>query len=304
MGQALLQDSIVSGENLETKDYVIAFLSPLVPYPTFAATVTSIDLYLKGRKDEAMYTYLTQTSGGLLMTASIWLTEDENKFRGYLAFLQLIKYGIYYKRKEEFKEKMADTITGLVQKLKPKQVLYPYPDSDHNERYVIDGWTSSEEITTQFGITNLSSVCLFLADTLGDNSLKPVGCPDEMVDNGFTFCPQLVERNSTADKLIFFGNNEVNDKVQLEDNSVAYGMGGDDHFQLRAPTVYQGVEINGGSGNDHIDTTNSLYGSSSILNGGGPERDVIKAGPGNDHIVVDNDEVEATNGDNTILVHG
>lgn len=40
------------------------------------------------------------------------------------------------------------------------------------------------------------------------------------------------------------------------------------------------------------------------MTGGGPERDIIKTGPGDDTIVVDNDDVEVTNGDNTLLVEG
>ena len=306
---------LVSKENLEAKDYVIIFLSPLVLDPTFPAVVETIDLYIKGYKIEALYTFLTKTFAGQLSGLFIFIRSewnDSNEFMVYRAILNLLKYTAYYKRRDDFKKKVAELAAPLIKKLKPKQVLYPYPSIDHGGRYIVDGWDSNEKVMEQFSVDNLSSLYLFIAATYQKEFSTPVGCPDEiaslklthcpMVVERLTFCPQLVQHNNN--KLLFLGNDKVDDKVMLDDNSEAYGMGGNDYFVLQAAKVHHGVTINGGSGNDCIDIFNSFFGSSSVISGGGPENDTILAGPGNDTIVVNNDTVVVINGNNTILVEG
>ncbi|KAJ7326540.1 hypothetical protein OS493_027486 [Desmophyllum pertusum] len=100
------------------------------------------------------------------------------------------------------------------------------------------------------------------------------------------------------------GSGDVDEKVMLDDDCEAYGMGGDDHFVLQDGFVLKGVMINGGEGNDIIDITLSYRGSRSSVTGGGPERDVILSGPGDDTILINNDEVEIKSGDNTLIVEG
>lgn len=60
-------------ENLEAKDYVKAFLGPLIPHPAFGTTVEMIDQIAKGNFLE-FYLYVTQslpaalTIGGMVVT--------------------------------------------------------------------------------------------------------------------------------------------------------------------------------------------------------------------------------------------
>ena len=60
-------------ENLEAKDYVKAFLGPLIPHPAFGTTVEMIDQIVKGNFLE-FYLYVTQslpaalTIGGMVVT--------------------------------------------------------------------------------------------------------------------------------------------------------------------------------------------------------------------------------------------
>ena len=125
-------------------------------------------------------------------------------------------------------------------------------------------------------------------------------CADK-VEQAFNFCPEVSPYGN--DKLIFIRSISVNEKVRWDDNCEAYGMqGGEDHFVLKAAVVRKGVKINGGNGSDIIDITNTFFGSRSSVTGGGPERDVIKTGPGDDTIVVDSDDIEITIGDNTLIV--
>ena len=44
--------------------------------------------------------------------------------------------------------------------------------------------------------------------------------------------------------------------VILEENTEAYGMGGDDQFELKSLSGIETVKIDGGAGSDTIDTMN------------------------------------------------
>ena len=44
--------------------------------------------------------------------------------------------------------------------------------------------------------------------------------------------------------------------VILEENTEAYGMGGDDQFELKSLSEIETVKIDGGAGSDYIDTIN------------------------------------------------
>ena len=104
--------------------------------------------------------------------------------------------------------------------------------------------------------------------------------------------------------LIFLGSNEVTDKVILEENTEAYGMGGDDYFELKSLSRKGTIKIDGGAGIDNIDTLNSHPQGLNYISGGGPERDTIRGGSGKDVISVDNDDVSDVDGDNVFLVEG
>ena len=45
--------------------------------------------------------------------------------------------------------------------------------------------------------------------------------------------------------------------VILEENTEAYGMGGDDQFELKSLSGIETVKIDGGAGSDTIDTMNA-----------------------------------------------
>ncbi|KAL9980375.1 hypothetical protein ACROYT_G008952 [Oculina patagonica] len=310
MGVAqVLSTRVASGltgqENLEAKDYVKAFLGPLIPDPTFGTTVEMIDQIAKGNVLEFYHLYLSQSLPAALAIGGMAVIDrltGSSSLAEYLQGIKILGLIIYQKRAIEFREEVAKNTASTVRELKPKQLLYSFPHPVNRDRYLVEGWKSEGDIKEQFQISSeLANVRLFMA-TYNNDFAKPFACPDK-AQQGFTFCPEAAPHGD--DKLIFMGSMSVNEKVLLDDNCEAYGMGGNDHFVLKAGgVVRKGVKINGGDGSDIIDITNTFFGSRSSVTGGGPERDVIKTGPGDDTIVVDNDEVEITNGDNTLIVEG
>ena len=62
--------------------------------------------------------------------------------------------------------------------------------------------------------------------------------------------------------------------VILEENTEAYGMGGDDQFELKSLSGIETVKIDGGAGSDTIDTMNAHREGLNYISGGGPERDI------------------------------
>ena len=298
-----VSQGIITLENLEAKDYVKIFLSPLIPDPTFGTTVDMIDQYAKGNVLEGDYLFLSKSLPAAFymvgMAASDMLTGSSD-FMKYLKFLKGMNNVLFLTNIVKFEEAFAANVNATVRELRPKQILFAFPHLDQRDRYFTGGW-SGDDVKKTFHIsTELSPVHLFMA-TYSNEFARPFDCPDK-ANQGFTFCPEAAPHGE--DKLIFMGTSNVNEKVMLDDNCEAYGMGGDDYFVLKAAVVRKGVKVNGGNGSDTIDLRNTLYGSRSSVIGGGPERDIIKTGPGDDTIVVDNDDVEVTNGDNTLLVEG
>lgn len=291
-------------ENLEAKDYVKAFLGPLIPHPAFGTTVEMIDRIAKGNVLEFYHLYLTQSLPAALAIGGMFVIDrltGSSKLEEYAKGIKVLGLLIYLNRYYEFRKEMVKNVASTIRELKPRNLLYAFPHPIKRDHYLSDGW-SADDIKNEFNISSeLSNVCLFMA-TYKNEFAKPFEvCPDK-VQQGFTFCPEAAPHGD--DKLIFMGSTSVNEKVLLDDNCEAYGMGGDDHFVLKAAVVRKGVKINGGNGSDIIDITNTFFGSRSSVTGGGPERDVIKTGPWDDTIVVDNDDVEITNGDNTLIVEG
>lgn len=117
--------------------------------------------------------------------------------------------------------------------------------------------------------------------------------------------PDVVDHGD--DPFLFIGGNNTDDKVILDTSTEAYGMGGDDKFEV-APFYGSNktgtVKIDGGPGSDTIYTTMAYEGTECFITGGGPERDNIAAGKGNDFIYVENDIVSDYGGENTFVVTG
>jgi len=111
--------------------------------------------------------------------------------------------------------------------------------------------------------------------TYNNKFKKPYECRAK-ASEGYTFCPNVVDRGGNG--LIFLGSNEEADKVILKENTEAYGMGGDDHFELESLSSKGTVKIDGGAGSDNIDTINSHLQGINYISGGGPERDTIRGG--------------------------
>lgn len=81
-------------------------------------------------------------------------------------------------------------------------------------------------------------------------------------------------------------------------------MGGNDKFYVRGKLPRGKITIDGGLGNDTIDTEGAHVDGEFFLTGGGPERDRIKGGESSDFIVVENDEVLDQGGKNSLVVKG
>ena len=102
----------------------------------------------------------------------------------------------------------------------------------------------------------------------------------------------------------------MNEKVILDKNVEANGMGGNDEFFINGSPRVQGgtIKINGGAGSDtinrHLPTMNIDEDMEIFVTGGGPERDVIEGGQLNDYVIVENDKVTDIGGTNTFLLRG
>lgn len=81
-------------------------------------------------------------------------------------------------------------------------------------------------------------------------------------------------------------------------------MGGNDKFYVRGTLPRGKITIDGGLGNDLIDTEGAHVDGQFFLTSGGPERDRIKGGESSDFIVVENDEVSDQGGKNSFVVKG
>lgn len=302
-GTAVAQ-GIVSTENLETKDYVKIFLTPLTPDPSFGTLVDIIDQTIKGNYIEAYHLFYTRHYFGHFIILKLAISDyihETKKLSQWGAILNFLGAIVHSNRLEEFKEQVASNAKNTVKLLKPKKVLFTFPKFRETDKYTVEGWKSESDVKTKFQIANaLSPVNLFLA-TFTDDFKKPDACPNEAA-KGYTFCPKAAPHGS--DKLVFVGSDKVSEKILLDDDCEAYGLGGDDTFELEQNVGRKGVKIDGGEGSDEINTLATLEDSKSFLSGGGAERDTIFAGPGQNTIIVNNDFVNAPTGENTLIVRG
>lgn len=147
---------------------------------------------------------------------------------------------------DEFKEKLKDSMKTIIQDIKPKKFLFAYPavfatDAASGE-YTATGWTHSPTLKNEFEIADdLVNKIVFMA-TYNDKFNKPYQCRAQAAQ-GYTFCPNVVDRGDNG--LIFLGSNELTDKVILEENTEAYGMGGDDQFEMASLSGKGTVKIDG-----------------------------------------------------------
>ncbi|KAL9980349.1 hypothetical protein ACROYT_G008922, partial [Oculina patagonica] len=298
---------MVGQEDLEPKDYVKIFLAPLIPSPDFASMVEIFDAHAKGDIFHAYYILMTQTTPAAFYIVAKAIKDVEtgsNELTKYTAFVEFLRLAHLIEKRDEFSDKLKESMKTIIQDIKPKKFLFAYPavfsDDAESGEYKATGWSNSQTLKRDFEITaELENKIVFFA-TYNEKFAKPYECRDAAAQ-GYTFCPSVVERGDNG--LIFLGNNDLKDKVILEVNTEAYGMGGDDCFEMKASSKGI-VKIDGGAGSDTINTYNSHWESKSYLSGGGPERDTIQGGFGKDIISVDNDEVTDGGGDNIFLVEG
>lgn len=299
---------MVGQDDLEPKDYVKIFLGPLIPAPDFAAMVEIFDAYAKGDIFHAYYLLMTQTTPAAFYIVAMAIkdvTTGSNEMGKFAAAVNFLRMAHLMKKRDEFKEKLKNSMKTIIRDIKPKKFLFAYPavftDDAESGEYTAMGWTRSSTLKDEFEIADdLVNKIVFMA-TYNDKFNKPYECRAK-ASEGYTFCPSVVDRGDNG--LIFLGSNEGTDKVILEENTEAYGMGGDDHFELKSLSSKGTVKIDGGAGSDNIDTINSHPQGLNYISGGGPERDTIRGGFGKDVISVDNDEVADLDGDNVFLVEG
>ncbi|KAL9974928.1 hypothetical protein ACROYT_G012035 [Oculina patagonica] len=232
---------LVSMEDLEPKDYVKAFLSPLIPSPDFAAMVDMFDAAARGDIATAYSIYMTKSVpaalaiGGMAvvdrLTGTTYLREHLRKLSTLLLVCKMSKY---QDEKEKFEAQMKSStgMRDLVRKIKPKKFLYAFPAFNTENEYTVEGWRNSEALKTDFEITSpLTNWIVFVAtynrkfpkpDVLSDNVYNPW--------DGTTFVPDLVYHGD--DPFLFIGGNNTDDKVILDTKMEAYGMGGDDKFEV------------------------------------------------------------------------
>ncbi|KAJ7326554.1 hypothetical protein OS493_027500 [Desmophyllum pertusum] len=304
-----VSSGLVSQQNLEAKDYVKVFLAPLVPSPDFAAMVEIFDAFAKGNVFHAYYLLMTQTTLGAFYIVALAIQDvktGSSDARKYVTLATFLKEFHLSKERDKFKDKIKESMKKIIQDIKPKKFLMAYPAANLNDdaktgEYVDIGWTRSSTLKSDFGITSeLTNKVVFFA-TYSERFSKPLECRADSA-KGFTFCPSAVEHGDNT--LIFLGSNDLADKVKLDENTEAYGLGGNDHFEMK-PNCNKGtVKIDGGAGSDTIDTINSHREGHNYISGGGPERDTIKGGYGKDIISVDNDAVSDLDGDNIFMVEG
>ncbi|XP_078361943.1 uncharacterized protein LOC144646284 [Oculina patagonica] len=281
---------LVSQEDLEPKDYVKIFLAPLVPSPDFASMVEIFDAHAKGDIFHAYYILMTQTTPAAFYIVAKAINDvktGSNELTKYTAFVEFLRLAHLIEKRDEFADKLKESMKTIIQDIKPKKFLFAYPavfsDDAESGEYEAEGWSNSQTLKRDFEITaELENKIVFFA-TYNEKFAKPYECRADAAQ-GFTFCPSVVEREDNA--LIFLGNNDLTDKVILEENTEAFGMGGDDHFELKSVRNKGIVKIDGGAGSDTINTYNSHWEGENYLSGGGPERDIIQGGKGKDIILL------------------
>ena len=228
---------LVSQANLEPKDYVKAFLSPLIPSPGFGAMVDMIDAAAGGNPVEAWSIYMTRSVpaslviGGMALidrlSGTTYTTDYLRKLRAIKHLLLFLDYG---QEKDKFKLKMKESVRDLVRKLKPKKFFYAYPAIDTPNAYIPTGSSNSTTLKKDFEITSsLTNKIVFLS-TYNKKFFKPQEHPSNVTWDGKTFVPQVLDHGD--DPFLFIGANDVIEKVPLDANSEAYGMGGDDTFTV------------------------------------------------------------------------
>ena len=293
---------MVSAENLEPKDYVIIFLSPIIPDPSFGAMVNMIDQYNKGNIEAAFYIYMTESLPAMFYQTGMILKDlitGSSSFSEYRSKLQIFLYILGFRKREEAKNKVKEQLQDYIEQTKPYAFWYPEPAFDDNKKYYKTGW-SGQRLKDAFGISEQTDRHIFAAK-YKEGMTYPKSCEDTYPQTYITFCAAVV--NHSDDPFMFVGSNKLDDIAVLDDKTTALGQEGDDHFFVDG-SVENGIAIFSGPGEDTIHLNYTQPSSQNYIDAGDEEVDKIYLGPGDDTVVVNNDVVTDTGGDNTFRIEG
>ncbi|KAJ7326551.1 hypothetical protein OS493_027497 [Desmophyllum pertusum] len=98
----------------------------------------------------------------------------------YVTMLEFLKYAHLTQKRNEFEEKLKNSMKEIIQDIKPKKFLYAYPgvfnDEAESDEYEAMGWTRSSTLKSEFEITSeLTNKVVFFA-TYSEKFSKPFEC--------------------------------------------------------------------------------------------------------------------------------
>ena len=162
---------MVGQEDLEPKDYVKIFLAPLIPAPDFAAMVEIFDAHAKGDIFNAYYLLMTQTTPAAFYIVAMAIKDvktGSNELGKYIAALDFLRMAHLIKKRDEFMEKLKNSMKTIIKDIKPKKFLFAYPavftDGAESGEYTAMGWTHSSTLKDEFEIADdLVNKIVFMA---------------------------------------------------------------------------------------------------------------------------------------------
>ena len=162
---------MVGQEDLEPKDYVKIFLAPLIPAPDFAAMVEIFDAHAKGDIFNAYYLLMTQTTPAAFYIVAMAIKDvktESNELGKYIAALDFLRMAHLIKKRDEFMEKLKNSMKTIIKDIKPKKFLFAYPavftDGAESGEYTAMGWTHSSTLKDEFEIADdLVNKIVFMA---------------------------------------------------------------------------------------------------------------------------------------------
>ena len=141
---------MVGQQNLEPKDYVKIFLAPLVPAPDFAAMVEIFDAFAKGDVFHAYYLMMTQTTPAAFYIVAMAIKDvktGSSDLRKFALIVNLLKTFHLMEKRDEFMEKLKNSMKTIIQDIKPKEFVFAYPTilNDDAESGELDELTNLKE---------------------------------------------------------------------------------------------------------------------------------------------------------------
>ena len=112
-------------EDLEPKDYVKAFLSPLIPTPTFGVLVDMIDQASKGNYVEAYFIYMTQSVPAAIVLGGMGIIDaltGSRNLRGYSEALTVLKLFRYLKASDNFENLVKNKCPRTSKEIKTQTI--------------------------------------------------------------------------------------------------------------------------------------------------------------------------------------